>query len=166
MSTALRVSVLACFVALPFAGAARAQTAAPPVPYPEGFREWAHVKSMAIVSPEHPLFGAFGGIHHVYVNETGRAAAERGGAYPDGSVLVFDLLEAKLESGAYVEGPRKLTGVMRKDAQAYTATGGWGFEGFAGDSREERLVNDPRGQCFACHQPQTDADYTFSRWRR
>lgn len=166
MSTAIRVSVLAFVGALAFAAASRAQPAATTVPYPEGFREWAHVKSMAIVSPEHPLFGAFGGIHHVYVNEAGRAAAERGGPYPDGSVLVFDLLEAKLEGGAYVEGPRKLTGVMRKDAQAHAETGGWGFEGFAGDSREERLVTDAHGQCFACHQPQKDHDYTFSRWRR
>lgn len=166
MSTAFRVSLPACFVALAFAGAVCAQTAAPPVPYPDGFRDWVHVKSMAIVSPEHPLFGAFGGIHHVYVNEAGRRAAERGGPYPDGSVLVFDLLEARLEGGAYVEGARKLTGVMRKDAQAYAGTGGWGFEGFAGDSREERLVRDAQGQCFACHQPQKDADFTFSRWRR
>ena len=42
------------------------------VPYPEGYRSWTHVKT-AILHPGHPLYEAFGGIHHVYANE--KAAA-------------------------------------------------------------------------------------------
>jgi hypothetical protein len=135
------------------------------VPYPEGYREWTHLKSMAIVAPEHPLYEAFGGIHHVYVNRVGLAAAKRGGPYPDGSVLVFDLLTAESSGGAHTEGARKFIGVMRKDAKAFAATGGWGFEAFAGDSRDRRVVEDAASQCFGCHQPQQASDFTFSRWR-
>ncbi len=38
-----------------------------PVPYPQGYRDWHHVKSM-MINPGHPLHDAFGGIHHLYAN--------------------------------------------------------------------------------------------------
>jgi hypothetical protein len=48
----------------------------------------------------------------------------------------------------------------------WPATGGWGFEGFAGDSRTERAVGaDAKAACFNCHAPQKASDYTFSRLR-
>ena len=89
-------------------------------------------------------------------------AMTKGGSFPDGSVLVFDLLEAREENGAYAEGSRKLLGVMVKDRQRYKLTGGWGFEAFKGDSRTERTVTDAAGQCFGCHQQQKANDFVFS----
>lgn len=143
------------------------EAAATPLPasYPEGYRSWTHVKSMAITSPEHPLFGAFGGLHHVYVNDTGLAALREGRTFPDGSVLAFDLLAAESKDGTLQEGPRKLVGIMVKDSARHSATGGWAWEGFAGDSRDKRLVTDAKTQCFACHESQAATDYVFSRWR-
>lgn len=135
------------------------------VPFPDGYRSWLHVKSMVIHEPQHPLYQAFGGIHHVYVNPTGAQALRTGGPFPDGSVLVFDLLETRAEGGALVEGPRKFVAVMRKDRRAHPDTGGWGFEAFKGDSRQERVVQDARTQCFACHQSQAARDYVFASLR-
>ena len=132
------------------------------VEYPAGFRQWAVVKSMVIYSDKHPLFAQFGGFHSVYVNAKGLPAMTKGGSFPDGSVLVFDLLEARDENGAYVEGDRKLTAVMVKDRQRYKPTGGWGFDAFKGDSRTERAVTDAAGQCFSCHQQQKANDFVFS----
>ena len=40
----------------------------PPVPYPTGYRDWRHVKSM-VINPGHGLYDAFGGIHHLYANK-------------------------------------------------------------------------------------------------
>jgi hypothetical protein len=74
-------------------------------------------------------------------------------------------LEAKSADNAVVEGPRKLVGVMQKDSKKFADTGGWGFEGFKGDTRE-RLVTDPKNACFACHESQIQADYVFSRYRK
>ena len=132
------------------------------VAYPTGFRKWPFVKSMVIYSDKHPLFAQFGGLHHVYANAEAMRALVKGGTFPDGSVLVFDLLEAKDENGAYVEGRRKLLGVMEKDRARFKATGGWGFEAFKGDSQTERLVTDATAQCFSCHQQQKDNDFVFS----
>jgi hypothetical protein len=36
------------------------------VPYPAGYRDWAHVKSM-VIEKGHPLFETFGGIHHAAI---------------------------------------------------------------------------------------------------
>jgi hypothetical protein len=136
----------------------------PPVPYPAGYRDWHHVKSM-LIQPGHPLYASFGGIHHIYANKPA-LEGYRKGKFPDGAVIVFDLLEAKAADNAVTEGPRKIVGVMRKDAKAYRDTGGWGFEGFKGDSKTERAVGkDAAKACFQCHTAQKDRDYVFSALR-
>src|SRR5438309_8712711 len=126
------------------------------VAYPTGYRKWALVKSMVIYSDKHPLFAEFGGLHHVYANAEAMRALVKGGTFPDGSVLVLDLHEAKDENGAWVEGSRKLVGVMEKDRARFKATGGWGFGGFKGDSQSEQPATDATAQCVGCHQQQKD----------
>ncbi|KAA3625965.1 MAG: cytochrome C [Proteobacteria bacterium] len=144
--------------------AATANAAEPDVPYPDGYRDWRHVKSM-VIEKDHPLYNAFGGIHHIYANEEG-VQGYRQGRFPDGSVLVFDLLEAVIADGAVTEGSRKVLGVMHKDAMKYSATGGWGFEGFGAGDADNRVVGDNAGSaCFACHLPQESQDFTFSKLR-
>lgn len=136
----------------------------PQVPYPASYRDWQHVKSM-VIDEGHPLFGAFGGIHHLYANPKA-IEGYKAGKFPDGSVIVFDLLEASRKDSAVTEGPRKVLGVMHKDAKKYAATGGWGFEGFGGGDQSKRVVGaNAASACFACHAPQKDHDYVFSRLR-
>lgn len=136
----------------------------PPVPYPEGYRNWHHVKSM-VINEGHPLYEAFGGIHHLYANPQA-VAGYKSGKFPDGAIIVFDLLEAQSADNAVTEGARKVVGVMHKDEKEYTATGGWGFEGFGGGDRTNRVVRDNAASaCFACHAPQKEHDYVFSRLR-
>lgn len=150
---------LACACALP--GAAVAQDDG--VPYPDGYRSWHHVKSM-VIQPGHPLEDPFAGIHHIYANDKALEGLQRN-EYEDGAVLVFDLLEAVEGDHAVQEGERKLVGVMVHDAVRYADTGNWGFEGFAGNSRSERLVRDGGQSCFACHASQENRRYVFTRLR-
>jgi hypothetical protein len=138
---------------------------AAPVPYPDGYRQWTHVKSM-VINQGHPLYDAFGGIHHLYANEK----AEQGyktGKFADGSIIVFDLLEANAADNAVQEGARKVLGVMHKDARKYQDTGGWGFEGFKGDSKTDRAVGkNAASACFQCHISQKNNDFVFSTFRK
>ena len=136
----------------------------PLVSYQAGYRNWHHVKSM-VIDKGHPLYEAFGGIHHLYANPKA-VAGYKSGKFPDGAIIVFDLLEAKSADNAVTEGARKVVGVMHKDAKKYAATGGWGFEGFGGGDRNNRVVRDNAASAgFACHEPQKDRDYVFSRLR-
>jgi hypothetical protein len=133
------------------------------VDYPDGYRSWTHIKSM-VLHPGHPLENPFKGIHHVYGNDKAVKGTQTG-KFKDGSVLVFDLLEYQTQGKASTEGDRVLVGVMVKDSKRYPETGGWGFEGFEGNSHTERLVNDGGQSCFGCHTSQKDHNYVFSRWR-
>jgi hypothetical protein len=135
------------------------------VPYPEGYRNWTHAKSM-VIKPGHPLYESFGGIHHLYANKKA-LAGYRAGKFPDGAVIVFDLLEAKDEGNAVQEGARKVVGVMHKDAKKWAATGGWGYEGFKADSKTARAVGaNAASACHGCHAQQKGRDFVFSAWRK
>jgi len=141
-----------------------ADTRPPEVAYPEGYRNWHHVKSM-VINSGHPLFDTFGGLHHVYANTKAQTGYAQG-RFPDGAVIVFDLLDVNVADSTIQEGDRKLIGVMSKDAKKYAATGGWGFEGFKGDTRE-RLVTQANAEgCFGCHTGQEQSDFVFSKARR
>lgn len=140
-----------------------ASQAAGAVDYPEGYRDWSHVKTL-ILDEGHPLANPFAGMHHVYANPAALAGL-RSGTYADGAVFVFDLLEANAGDHATAEGKRILLGVMEKDRAHHGDTGGWGFAAWAGDSRSETLVQDGGRACFACHASEQAADYVFSRWR-
>jgi hypothetical protein len=136
----------------------------PLVKYPEGYRNWVHVKSM-VIQQGHPLYESFGGIHHVYANDKALKAMKSGKKYPEGSVIIFDLLEANSDNTTTVEGARKVVGVMVKNSKKFAETGGWGFEGFKGDTKE-RVVTDPKSACFSCHEPQKATDFVFSTYRK
>ena len=148
------------------AAAAMAAIAAPAaeVPYPTNYRAWTHVKSM-VIEPGHALHASFGGIHHLYANPQA-IEGYRTGRFPDGAIIVFDLLEANPADHAVTEGARKVVGVMRRDSRLYSTTGGWGFEGFAGDSKTQRVVGSNAAKaCFACHQAQSAHGFVFSSYR-
>ena len=154
----LHLTLLASTLTIPCLGQADDR-----VSYPDGYRSWTHIKSM-VLHPGHPLENPFKGIHHVYGNEKAVKGIQTG-KFQDGSVLVFDLLEYQTQDKASTEGSRVLTGVMAKNSKRYPETGGWGFEGFKGNSDTERLVKDGGKSCFACHTSQIDHDYVFSHWR-
>ena len=88
------------------------------VAYPTGYRKWALVKSMVIYSDKHPLFAEFGGLHHVYANAEAMRALVKGGTFPDGSVLVLDLHEAKDENGAWSRAAASSSASWRRTAPA------------------------------------------------
>ena len=133
------------------------------VKYPEGYRGWTHVKSM-VIEEGHPLHNAFGGIHHIYANKKALDGLKKN-SYPDGSVFIFDLLEASKKENAITEGARKVIGIMEKDQKKFSSTGGWGFEAFKGDTTE-RVVKDPKADCFTCHETEKQTDFVFSGYRK
>lgn len=160
----MRNPILLLLTAL--AAAAPALAADPaPVAYPGGYRQWTHAKSM-VINQGHALYEAFGGIHHLYANKKAMEGY-KSGKFADGSVIVFDLLEAKVADNTVQEGARKVVGVMHKDSVKWKATGGWGYEGFKGDSKTERAVGkNAASACHQCHTSQKDKDYVFSTYRK
>ncbi len=135
------------------------------VPYPADFRQWAHVKS-TLVGPENPSFKTNGGIHHFYANEKA-LEGYRTGKFPDGAVLIDDLLDTQpgKAQGVTGEGARKRLAVMVRNEKRYASTGGWGFEVFRADTQTASLNADSRNTCFECHQT-APANLVFTQFRK
>lgn len=133
------------------------------IPYPEGYRYWVHIKT-TLVGPESPAFKINGGYHHIYAN-TKAMQGYISGYFPDGSVIVFDVLDIKEQNGNTLEDTRNRIDVMMKDSLKFASTGGWGYEEFKGDSHTERLLTPTtKTQCFSCHTKKDD--YVFSEFRK
>lgn len=134
-----------------------------PITYPDDYRNWTHAKSM-VIKKGHPLTNPFEGIHHIYYNLLAQDG-NKSGKYKNGSVIVFDLLEATIGDFDVTEGKRKFIGVMVRDENKFVKTGGWGYEVFSGDSKTERGVTDEGVSCFNCHESQKDNAFVFSKMR-
>jgi Cytochrome P460 len=150
-------------LALLLATTALSAVAANQVTYPEGFRNWNHVKSM-VINKGHPLFDAVGGMHHLYGNPKAMAGY-KAGKFADGSVIVFDLFEAVDKDNAVSEGPRKAVVVMQKNAKKFKETDGWGYEVFGGNTKKGTLDAKGAADCHACHTQQKAKDFVFSALR-
>jgi hypothetical protein len=131
--------------------------------YPTDFRNWAHVKT-GFVDDQHPLFDAFGGIHHIYANASALQALRGKTEFTDGSMLVFDLITAAPFTGGIAEGERRRIDVMQRNTRKFSSTGGWGYGSFAGSS-EQLVDQDVVEKCYGCHEGQKDKSYVFSEYR-
>ncbi len=134
------------------------------VPYPEGYRNWTHVKT-GLNQKGNPPLARSGDFHHIYGNIKA-IEGYKTGKFDDGSIIVFDVLEAISRDSVVSEGKRKVIDVMVRDAQKFKTTGGWGYEEFAGDSKTERNVRAHAvTMCYNCHAQQKVNDNVFSKLR-
>jgi len=135
-----------------------------PVAYPEGYRNWVHVKS-TLISPTHKGFATMGGFQHIYANPEA-IAGYRTRTFPEGSIVVFDWLEMSDNNGAFSEGPRRQIDVMVKDSRRFATTGGWGFQRFVKDSKTELASSPSPQECFACHDRLKKDGLVLSTYRQ
>jgi len=134
-------------------------------PFPKEFRKWAHVKTV-LVGPESAAYATERGIHHIYANEKALEGYDTG-KFPDGSVIVYDLLETKEIAGNTIEGPTRRIDVMVKHSQSYRTTGGWEFMSFPGGNQSDgKLAPERRTACYTCHAQRKDHDFVFSEFRK
>lgn len=137
-------------------------TAGNEIPYPDGYRMWTHIKTK-LVGPGNPNFKTNGGYHHIYANPIAMQGYASG-YFPDGSVLIFDVLDIKEQAGNTQEAVRKRIDVMVKDSLKYSSTGGWGYGEFNGDSHTQILTPTLQTQCYNCHAQREN--FVFSTFRK
>jgi len=133
--------------------------------FPKEFRKWAHVKSV-LVGPQSAAFATEGGIHHIYANDKALEGYDSG-KFPDGSVIVYDLLETKEVAGNTIEGQTRRVDVMVKQSERSASTGGWEFMSFSGgDQSNGKLTVARQAVCAGCHAHRKDHDSVFSEFRK
>ena len=133
------------------------------VPFPDGYNSWRHIKSV-VTGPEHKSFAAEGmQISHFYANQQAVEGYQTG-KFPNGAIIVHEVLHTTPgqgdAKGTFNEGERTALDVMLKDDRLYKDTAGWGFERF--DSKNNRVSEENRAKCYACHSKQKDRDLVFS----
>jgi hypothetical protein len=135
------------------------------VEYPQGYRKWTHVMSY-VIGPQSPAYEKNGGLHHFYANDKA-LEGYRTGKFPDGSVLIDERNKVQEKDGVTRVGDWLGVGVMVKDSQRYTETGGWGFEIFTANNQTAGVLNaQSRMNCYNCHAKQKEHDFVFSELRK
>ncbi len=128
---------------------------------PKGWMTYKFIGSLIITDKQSPLFG----IHHFYMNKKGiETFINKGGPYPDGTMIVDAVYEAVTGAGGMInEGKKLFYPVMIKDSNADEAkeTGGWIFAAFDPDGKPMQM--DVKKGCFECHSAAKDSDYVFSK---
>lgn len=151
---------------------ARAESNDDRVPFPEGYRKWTFLHA-TVFGPKNGLFNAracekpcTGGIMYFYANEKAMEGL-RTGTFADGAIIADEFLETHgNESGSSAkEGPKRGVGVMVKDRQRYSTTGGWGFGAYDGDKKIDTLSAQDKNGCFQCHAPRKERDYVFTIYK-
>jgi hypothetical protein len=90
----------------------------------------------------------------------------RTGSYPDGAIFAEEMLEwLGSPKGGGKEGQRRLIGVMVRNSQRYSSTGGWGYGSFDDGSTLDKLDLKERETCYQCHVPRKDQGYIFTEYR-
>ena len=130
---------------------------------------WSIAQKDAKKSGEASGHGA-AGLHNVYVQRDAVSAYRKSGEFPDGTVLIKELLKATTGSmttgtvswGAEVEG----WFVMVKDRHSrfpdHPLWGdGWGWVLFNSDEPTRPVTNNYKTECMGCHIPARQNDWVY-----
>lgn len=110
-------------------------------------------------------------IHTVYAQPEAIEAYRADGAFPDGTVVVKELLsaEARDMTTGYISHATALNGwfVMVKDTEGRFPDNplwgeGWGWAQFAADSPTRTFTEDYAVECRECHVPAQDTDWLYT----
>jgi Cytochrome P460 len=123
-------------------------------------------RKSVLVGPQSVAFATEGGIHHIYANDKALQGYDSG-KFPDGLVIVYDLLETKEVAGNTIEGQTRRVEVMVKQNDRYASTGGWEFMSFSGNDQANGTLTAARqASCYSCHSQRKDHDFVFSEFRK
>ena len=138
---------------------------------PPDYRNWAFLGSWHI-APQKGSGDAAGaaGFHNVYVQPSAVEAYRRTGRFPDGAVIVKELL--KTESGDMTTGEvswaTEVEGwfIMVKDDRGRFPDnplwgGGWGWVLFNSSDPQKTVTRNWRTDCLGCHTPARQTDWVF-----
>ncbi|MBW8183463.1 cytochrome P460 family protein [Shewanella sp. NR704-98] len=118
--------------------------------------------------------GGASGFHHVYTERESVAYFQQHGVFPDGAVLVKELLVSEANNYTTGEGVHSANGeykqwfVMVKDSQNRFADNpvwgeGWGWALFKPGNTSKNLATDYKADCLACHVPAKETDWIYTQ---
>lgn len=130
--------------------------------FPINFRQWVRIGTGVVLPNADAKLMSEEGMHDIFANQEA-VKGYASGDFPDGSIVIYELREAKPANGVITEGQRKRLDVMVKDSELYKSTGGWRFKRFWGNDETHDAISDPGTRCFSCHSKAQAHGFVFSR---
>jgi hypothetical protein len=131
---------------------------------PTGYREWVFLGSPLTPNALNGGQATFPEFHNVYVERKNFDAYQKTGDFPDGTVLVKELVRLEkptfpdgsqqAPSGrGYFDGKFNCMDVSVKDTKKYAKTNGWGYYTFGHHPEpcEATAEEKPVSECAGCH---------------
>lgn len=138
---------------------------------PENYREWVFVGTPVTPNDMNDGKAAFPEFHNVYIDPTSWAEYKKTGKFPEGTILVKELVSvgSKLaSSGAgYFQGEFiGLEATVKSAAKHPKEPGNWGYYSFTvpAKSPAKTAAIMPTVSCNACHQASAKEDYVFTQY--
>jgi hypothetical protein len=140
---------------------------------PVGYREWIFVGTPVTPNDMNNGKAPFPEFHHVYIHPKAWAAYKKTGKFPDGTILVKELVSVgskKAASGnGYFEGDYIGLEAAVKDAKRFSKEpGSWAYFSYTKADHslpvKEKATAFPTAACAACHQAAAAEDMVFTQY--
>lgn len=174
LGTALVVTALICASAIIFHNGPLAQQAKKPggaqytpdgkMKLPTGYREWVFLGAPLTPNALNGGKASFPEFHNVYVERSNFDAYMKTGTFPEGTVLVKELVllqkptfpdgsQQEPSGRGFFEGNFNCMDVSVKDTKKYAKTNGWGYYTFGHHPEpcEATAAESSVEQCAGCH---------------
>lgn len=138
---------------------------------PANYRQWSFLGSWHVTAKGTGGAAGVAGFHTVYTQPRSVAHYLETGEFPDGTVLVKELL--KTGTGQLTTGdaswPTQIEGwfVMVKDTKGRFPSSqlwgnGWGWAFFNADDATNTITRNWRTECLGCHVPAKSTDWVYT----
>jgi hypothetical protein len=130
---------------------------------PTGYREWVFVGSSLGLG--YGQTDSAKKYHNVYINPAAYREYTHTGKFPDGTVMVLEMLSAETESeGSY---QKDIVGLEASVKDSNRFDGGWGFFDFtqaAGRLKADSEAMPEAAGCVSCHRGKAATDHVFTQF--
>ncbi len=134
--------------------------------FPDNFREWIFLSAGRGMTygpsadPNGPPQ-----FDNVFVNPAAYRAFRNSGRWPEQSIFVLEIRDAKTEGsinkGGQFQGDTMAIEVLVKDTKRFADTRGWGFFEFGADKRNAVAKLPKSATCYGCHEGNAAVEHTF-----
>jgi hypothetical protein len=137
---------------------------------PQGYREWVYVGTPLTPNDMNGREAAFPEFHNVYINPEAWDAYQRTGKFPDGTVLIKELVsvgskEASSGQGYFMGEFIGLEAAVKDSKRFAKEPGYWAYFSFghsyplADATKAQKTDN-----CATCHQSRAADDFVFTQY--
>src|SRR5262249_5197793 len=134
---------------------------------PPSYREWVFVGCS--LQRGHIQDESSETYHNVYIDPVGYREYQRSGKFPDGTVMVLEVLSAETNFGPELRGSYQndLIALQASVKDSSRFDGGWGFYDFTAETGKLAQQANPLPEtagCLACHSEKAATDHVFTQF--